>query len=424
MSDIMSPKAASPKRVPPKSVSPKSASPKSVSQREFVALIAMLFATVAIAIDSMLPALPTIAAELSPASPNLAQLVVTSFVLGMGFGTLITGPLSDAFGRKPVLIGCAVIYILAAALCFAAPSLETLLIARVLMGLGAAGPRAVGTALVRDLYRGSDMARIISFVMMVFTLVPAVAPLMGKGVLLVAGWRDIFLVIMVFSLTMNTWLFLRQPETLPPAARRPLQVALLWSAVTELFHHRTAVLTTLCQTLTLSCLFSQLSSIQGVFEQYFNKADTFPIWFTVIALCAMSGSFINSRVVVRLGMRRVLVATYVAQVALTFVVLVSIASGALPIWLAFILFMIWAIGLFAMMGLTMGNLSALAMEDLGHIAGFAASVITAISTVAAAAIAIPVGQAFNGTPIPLLSAVMAFSILALILMVQVKKRPI
>ena len=396
--------------------------PKLLSQREFVILNAMLFATVALAIDAMLPALPAIAAELSPGAPNLAQLVVTSFVFGMGVGTLISGPISDAFGRKPVLIACATLYSVSALLCFVAPSLETLLIARVLMGMGAAGPRAVGTAMIRDLFKGRDMARIISFVMMVFTLVPAVAPLMGKGVMLVAGWRDIFLVCMAFSLAVNTWLAIRQPETLPPAARRPLRVGLLWAAARELSVHRVALVATACQTLTTACLFALLSSIQGIFEQYFDRADSFPLWFTFIAVCAMSGSFVNSRVVVKLGMRRVLVATYVAQVSLTVLMLAGLASGMLGV-LAFPAFLIWAVGIFAMMGLTMGNLNALAMEDLGHIAGFASSLITAISTVASVLLAVPVGQAFNGTPLPLLVGVLVFSSLSLTLIRQVRKRP-
>ena len=394
---------------------------KPLSQREFVALNAMLFATVALSIDAMLPALPAIAAALSPDAPNLAQLVVTSFVLGMGIGTLISGPLSDAFGRKPVLIGCATLYLLATALCFVAPSLETLLIARVLQGAGAAGPRAVGTAMIRDLFKGRDMAKIVSFVMMIFTLVPAVAPLLGKGVMLVAGWRDIFLVFMVFALAVNLWLGLRQPETLAPPARRPLSTGLLWAAAKELARHRVALISTACQTLTSACLFATLSSIQGIFEQYFNRAAGFPLWFTLIALCAISGSFVNSRIVVMVGMRRVLVATYVIQVALTLVILTALASGTLGA-LAFPAFLIWAIGIFAMMGLTMGNLNALAMENLGHIAGFASSLITAISTVASVLLAIPVGQAFNGTPIPLLGGVMVFSSLALILILQVGNR--
>ncbi len=396
--------------------------PKLLSQREFVILNAMLFATVALAIDAMLPALPAIAAALSPDAPNLAQLVVTSFVFGMGVGTLISGPVSDAFGRKPVLIGCATLYIVSAALCFAAPSLETLLVARVLMGMGAAGPRAVGTAMIRDLFKGRDMARIISFVMMIFTLVPAVAPLMGKGVMLVAGWRAIFLVFMAFSLTVNAWLVIRQPETLPPAARRPLRLSLLWAAARELAVHRVALVATACQTLTSACLFATLSSVQGVFEQYFNRAASFPLWFTFIAVCAISGSFLNSRVVVRLGMRRVLVATYLGQVTLTALALAGLASG-LPGALAFPAFLIWAVGIFAMMGLTMGNLNALAMEDLGHIAGFASSLITAISTVVSVALAVPVGQAFNGTPLPLLVGVLLFSTLSLGLIRLVRKRP-
>lgn len=394
-----------------------------LSQREFVALMAMLFATVAIAVDSMLPALPAIAATLSPDAPNLAQLVVTSFVFGMGFGTFISGPLSDAFGRKPVLIGCAAVYMVGAMLCVIAPTLETLLFARVLMGLGAAGPRAVGTAMVRDLFKGRDMARIISFVMMIFTLVPAVAPLMGTGVMLVAGWREIFLVCMVFSAAVNLWLFLRQPETLPPPARRPLRAGLLLAAAKELSRHKIAMISILCQTLTSACLFSMLSSIQGIFEQYFQRAQSFPLWFTVIAVCAMSGSFLNSRIVVRVGMRRVLVATYVGQVTMTALVLAGLASGLLPGTAGFAIFMLWAIGLFGMMGLTMGNLNALAMEDLGHIAGFASSLIVATSTMSSTLFAIPVGQAFDGTPLPLLTGVLGFSCLALILILQVARRP-
>jgi MFS transporter, DHA1 family, multidrug resistance protein len=150
-----------------------------LGQTEFIALIAMLFATIAFSIDSMLPALPQIAQELTPANINAAQLIVTSFVLGMGVGTFFAGPLSDAFGRKPVIIGGAVIYALGAAAAWAAPTLETLLIARVVQGLGVAGPRIVSIAMVRDLHSGREMARVVSFAMMVFMLVPAIAPAVG-----------------------------------------------------------------------------------------------------------------------------------------------------------------------------------------------------------------------------------------------------
>jgi DHA1 family bicyclomycin/chloramphenicol resistance-like MFS transporter len=386
-----------------------------MSQREFVALNAMMFAVLAIAIDSMLPALPEIAASLSPDAPNLAQLVITSFIFGMGVGTLISGPLSDSFGRKPVMLVCAGLYIAGAAACFMAPTLETLLAARVLMGLGAAGPRAVGSALIRDLYRGSEMARIMSFVMMVFTLVPAVAPLMGQGVILVAGWRELFLIFMVFSLVVHTWFLLRQVETLPPEARRPLSLGKLAQAGRELVTHRIALISTACQALTAGALFANLSSMEGIFREYFDRGATFPAWFTVIALCAMTGSAINARFVVRLGMRKMVRRAYGFQVALTVVTLGLFYFGLVSGIAAFALFMLWTISGFATMGLTMGNLNALAMESLGHIAGFASSLIAAISTVASTLLAIPVGQAFDGTPLPLMVGTLVFSVTAFVL---------
>ena len=381
---------------------------KPLSQGEFIALIAALFATIAISIDAMLPALPEIAATLSPDAPNRAQLVVTSFVFGMGFGTLFAGPLSDAFGRKPVILVSSAIYMIAAIACFFAPTLETLLIARLVMGIGGAGPRTVSIAMVRDLFAGRDMARIMSFVMMVFTLVPAVAPLMGQGIIALAGWKAIFLVYVGFSIVIMAWLSLRQPETLAVAARRPLTVALLKDAVRELFSHRIVLVSLLAQTLTLASLFATLSSMQGIFEVRFDRAETFPLWFGFIALISMGGSVINARVVVRIGMRRVLNATYLAVLCLTVIFLVLIWGGVMPDVLAFPAHLTWSIALFAMMGLSMGNLNALAMEPVGHIAGMASSVISAIATVGSVLLAVPVGQAFDGTAVPLMTGVAVF----------------
>ena len=187
--------------------------PRRLSQPEFIALIAMLFATIAFSIDAMLPALPQIAAELTPADPNRAQLILTSFVLGMGLGTFLAGPISDALGRKPVIVLGAGLYMVGALLAWAAPTLETVLAARLLQGLGAAGPRVVSLAMVRDLYSGRHMARIMSFAMMIFTLVPALAPLAGQGIIALTGWRGIFLAFLVFAVVATSWLSLRQPET-------------------------------------------------------------------------------------------------------------------------------------------------------------------------------------------------------------------
>lgn len=389
---------------------------KPLSQGEFIALIAALFATIAISIDAMLPAMPEIAATLSPDAPNRAQLVVTSFVFGMGLGTLIAGPLSDAFGRKILILAGSALYVVAAIACYFAKTLDFLLIARAVQGFGAAAPRVVSTAMVRDLFSGREMARVMSFVMMVFTLVPAVAPLMGQAVIYAAGWHAIFLVYVVFSLVILLWMALRQPETLAIADRRPLSVAALWAATKEVFSVRVVLVSIIAQSLTLAALFATLSSMQGIFEQRFDRAAGFPLWFALIAMVSMGGSIINARVVVRLGMRKVVTRTYAGVVVLTLALLAITVAELMPEPLAFPAHILWSIALFAMMGLSMGNLNALAMEPVGHIAGFASSVIGAIATVVSVVLAVPVGLAFDGTARPLMAGVLVFITMALISM--------
>jgi DHA1 family bicyclomycin/chloramphenicol resistance-like MFS transporter len=200
---------------------------KRLSQAEFIALMGTIFATVAFSIDAMLPALPEIAAELTPEDANRAQLILTSFVLGMGIGTLVVGPISDALGRKRVILMGAALYLLGAGLALIAPSLEMILLARVIQGLGAAGPRVVSLAMIRDLYAGRAMAQIVSYAMLIFTLFPAVAPLIGAAIIAGFGWRAIFVAFLIFSVVSVGWLTLRQPETLAPEARRPLRAARL-----------------------------------------------------------------------------------------------------------------------------------------------------------------------------------------------------
>ena len=381
---------------------------KRLSQGEFVALTAALFAIVAISIDAMLPALPEIAATLSPDAPNRAQLVITSFVFGMGLGTLVVGPLADAFGRKPVIYAGTALYALTALACYFATTLETLLIARVLQGASVAAARVVSMAIMRDMFKGREMAKIMSFVMMVFIMVPAIAPLLGQGIIVLAGWQAIFLVYILFAAVVILWFGLRQPETLPKQHRRPLNFGILLAATKELFTHRIVVISILAQTLTMAVLFATLSSMQGIFEQRFDRAASFPMWFAFIALGSASGSLINSRVVMRLGMRPVITAAYSGVLTLTLLLLALNVSGAMPEVLAFPAHVLWSISLFSMMSLTMGNLNALAMEPVGHIAGLAASVMTSVATVASVVLAVPVGLAFNGTAMPLMAGVAVF----------------
>lgn len=394
----------------------------SPSRGEFITLLALLFAIIALSIDAMLPALPDIAAALSPADPNKAQLVITSFVLGMGLGTLFAGPISDALGRKTTILAGFALYILAAAACWSAPSLETLLAARVVMGIGSAAPRTVSIAMVRDMFKGREMAQIMSFAMMIFTLVPAVAPLMGQGVIALAGWQTIFLVYIGFALFIGTWMHLRQPETLPLAARRPLAFAPLFAACGEVLSLRVVQLSIATQALTLGMLFATLSSMEGIFAQTFHRAESFPKWFALIAVASMSGSILNARLVMRVGMRGMVRATYAALLAVTLLRLGLTLSGTLQGDAAFAAHILWSIVLFAVMGLTLGNLNALAMEPLGHVAGMAASVTSAIATVASVILAVPLGLLFNGTALPLLIGVAVYGSLALALSLRLKAR--
>ena len=385
---------------------------KPLGQTEFVALAAMLAATVAISIDAMLPALPEIGAELSPDNVNRAQLIITSFVFGMGIGTFFTGPLADRFGRKSVIVGGAMIYVLSTLAAFSAPTLESMIAARVLMGLGAAAPRVASMALVRDLYSGREMARIISFVMLIFSLVPALAPSVGALIIDLSGWRSIFIVFAVFSILVTLWLMLRQPETLAPENRRPLRFAALLDAVQQVFGHPTARLATFVQTLSMGMLFSVLSSTQQVFDKTYGQGETFHYWFGGIAILAASASLINARLVGRLGMRKIIKAMFIAQMGLSAGMIVVMMLG-LPAQLELLFYAFWTASVFFQAGLTLGNLNALALEPMGHIAGSAASIVTATATVGAVVIAVPIGLSFDGTARPLAMGIFICACLAL-----------
>ncbi|MDR9483729.1 MAG: multidrug effflux MFS transporter [Sediminimonas sp.] len=387
---------------------------------EFIALMAMLFATIAFSIDSMLPALPGIGDELSPGAPNRAQLILTAFILGMGVSTFFIGPLSDAYGRKPVLLAGSALYIVGASLAYIAPSLELMLLARVIQGIGAAGPRVVGMAIIRDLYAGRHMARIMSLVMMVFTIVPALAPLGGAAVIALAGWRAIFGSFILFALITGLWLALRQPESLPPERRRALKLHAMKAALIEMLTHPTVKLSVLAQVFCYATLFVTISLVQPVFDVVFDRAETFPLWFGGLAVMAASASFLNAALVMRLGMRRLATVALAVQATLSTAMslawLMGLSGDAL-----FYAFLIWLTTVFFQIGLTLGNLNAIAMEPMGHIAGMAASVIGALGTVGGAAIAIPIGLLFNGTPLPLTLGAGGCSAIALVVMLWMRR---
>lgn len=383
---------------------------------EFVALMAALFALVAFSTDSMLPSFPAMVAELTPGTPNRIQLVIAVFMAGLGIGTFVTGPLADAFGRKPVMLGGMALYVVGALISSMSSSLEMLLAGRVLQGLGCAGPRIATLAMVRDLFNGRRMAQLTSFIMTVFMLFPAIAPYVGSTISAAFGWRAVFLSFILFALICAIWLGWRRSETLAIESRRPLRIGKLAEAGREIVLGPAVMLYTVALTLGFTELLATISSIQPIYDVTFNLTDSFPLWFALGALVAASGTIVNAALVMRLGMRRLALTAFAGKVILTVIAVTVFRLGLLSGTPAFALWFVWSTSTFFGAGLIFGNLNALALQPLGHIAGTAASLITGISTVGAALLAIPIGQSFDGTPVPLMIGNLICMVVAFLLL--------
>ncbi|MEL7459538.1 MAG: multidrug effflux MFS transporter [Pseudomonadota bacterium] len=373
--------------------------PERLARAEFIPLIAMLVATTAFSIDSMLPAMTTIAAELTPDMPNRAQLVVTIFVLGMGLGTFFVGAVADAYGRRPVIIVGAVLYIAASILAYFAASLDTLLAARFIQGIAAAIPRVAANAVIRDLYAGRHMASIMSLILVVFTLVPVMAPALGAVVINAFGWRALFVSFVVFMGLSAAWFAVRQAETLDPADRRPLKLATFTRGFVEVLSNRKVALAILAQCFVFGVLFTLLTTTQPVFVVTFDDEAGFPLWFGLVALISASGAYLNSRIVERVGMRNVVFRAMMALGAAAALYGVVLATSGLPPVLAFPAYVGFMIAVFMTISFSIGNLNSLAMEPMGHLAGMAASVILAISTAGGAILGSVPAVFFDGTPL-------------------------
>jgi DHA1 family bicyclomycin/chloramphenicol resistance-like MFS transporter len=259
------------------------------------------------------------------------------------------------------------------------------------------------------------MARVMSLAMMVFVLVPAVAPAIGQVIIGFFDWRAIFLAFVIFSLMSGAWLALRQPETHPPERRLSLEPARLLGALAEVAGSRVVMIYTAVLSLTFGILFAVLSATQPIFDVSFGRAESFPAWFAAIALASGTASLVNAALVVRLGMRRMVLASFTALVGLSALAAAATALGILGTAAAFPAHILWTTAVFFSAGMTIGNLNALALEPMGHIAGLASSAVGAISTVLGVAIAVPIGLAFDGTPLPLYLGVLATASLALVL---------
>ena len=383
------------------SAAPTPSSPGRASAR-FVALMAFITSTVAFGIDMMLASLPEIGADISPSSPESAHLIVGLFFVGLGVGTVIVGPLSDALGRRPVLFFGLAIYALGAAVCWVAPNLEWMCAGRILQGVAAASPRVTVLAVIRDRFEGRQMAATQSLVMMIFTLVPGFAPLAGEWVAHALGWRAIFVTFVLFAAVGGIWFYLQQPETLPPERRKPLRFGTMWSDTVKILGHSQVRLAIGVQSFVLAGLFSLLTATPLVFSDIFGIDAWFPYAMGLVSLLGGVTSFLNARLVERIGMVRLMRFSLIATLTVTLAAFATLSviapDGVAAIWV----YMGFKTAGFAILGFTTGNSTALAMQPLGGIAGTAASVVTACGTFVAAVLGIIVSESFNGTVFPTL----------------------
>jgi DHA1 family bicyclomycin/chloramphenicol resistance-like MFS transporter len=380
---------------------------------EFVALTALTMSLVAMSIDTMLPALGDIAAELAPPDPNDRQLVLTAFFGGLSLGQLVYGPVSDAIGRKPAFYSGIVLFVLGGLCCALATNFWMLLAGRVVAGFGAGGPRTVAVAVVRDQYAGRAMAKVMSFITSVFILVPVIAPAFGQAVLLVASWHAIFWLLVVVAAVNVTWFGLRQPETLAPERRTPLSPRAVASAAVEVLRNRITLGYTLATGFVFGAVINYLATSQQIFQEQYGVGKLFPVFFGSLAATLGVASLTNAQLVMRFGMQRLArLAGSVECVVSTLFLLAALAfHGHPPLWLLMACMLVC----FFCNGILFGNYNARALEPMGHIAGVAAAIAGSLANAVAIGFGTPMGLAYDGSVLPLIGGFAIASITALTL---------
>jgi MFS transporter, DHA1 family, multidrug resistance protein len=380
---------------PPSDLAPSGA--KFPPRWEFIAICAGLMALNALAIDIMLPGLQQIGASLGVTDENHRQFIIPAYFLGMAAGLLFYGPASDRFGRRPPLFFGLAIYILAAASAAFAPTFESILVLRFIQGIGAASTRVIAVSIVRDRFGGRAMAEVMSLIFMVFMVIPIIAPNIGQIVLLFGNWHEIFLVMAGIAVLVAAWTYVRMPESQHPEDRREINIGSVFRGFGIVLSNRMSLWYTLASTILFGALFGFINSAQQVYDGIYGLGVWFPVVFAAIGAMMAVSSFLNSRLVGKLGMRRLSHAALLGFTAVSAVWFVLSLVGPVPFWLFLLLF---ALAMFQF-GWIGSNFNAISMEPLGHIAGTAASVQGFIQTLGGAIIGVMIGQSFNGTVTPL-----------------------
>tara|TARA_B100000809_G_scaffold263235_1_gene315998 strand:+ start:21009 stop:22211 length:1203 start_codon:yes stop_codon:yes gene_type:complete len=389
------------------------------SQIEFVAMMASLMSVVALAIDALLPALDIIGVSIQTKNATDNQLLITMIFVGLGFGPLVFGPISDSLGRKPmVFVGFGVFFI-ASIVCVFADSLEMMIFGRILQGIGLSAPRTISIAIIRDIYSGDRMAKIMSFVVVVFILVPIIAPAMGKYILDNFSWQAIFYTQIGFSFIIAFWFWKRQPETLNEENRVKFTKSLFVNGFKELIKHPTTIGYTIISGFVTGSFMVYLSSSQQVFQnQYFMKEE-FPYIFASLAIAMGSAIFLNGIFVMKLGMKKIIHFSIVGfmLVSLTYILLFAQTQNpSIEVLLLFFALQFFSIGFL------FGNLRAMAMQPVGHIAGIASAITGLISTLMAVPISIFIGRYVSDTVLPIFIGFFVCSVCSIFILIYLSKK--
>ncbi|MFK7831694.1 MAG: multidrug effflux MFS transporter [Winogradskyella sp.] len=391
---------------------------KQRSQLEFVLLMAALMAIVAISIDAVLPALPNIGAHISSASATENQKLITAIFLGLGFGQLLFGPLSDSFGRKPVIYVGFGVFVIASIICVTTRNFEMMIFGRVLQGIGLSSARTMSIAMVRDSYSGDHMAKILSIVVMTFILVPVVAPMLGQFLLGQFGWKSIFSFNLIFGLIVILWFWKRQPETLHEKYKKTFKLSIFKSGTISFIRIKSAVVYTLLSGLVTGSFMVYLSTSQQIFQVQYNLGDYFPYIFASLATTIGLATFLNSTIVMRFGMWNLVHIAMISFVTISLCYVIIFWSGINPpieILMAFLMLQ------FASIAFLFGNYRALAMQPMGHIAGIGSALNGFISTVMAVPIANYIGSFVTTSVLPLFIGFLVTGVIGLVLFYSVKK---
>jgi DHA1 family bicyclomycin/chloramphenicol resistance-like MFS transporter len=382
------------------------------SEFEFIVIMAALMSLVSLAIDALLPAMTNIGDAIGITDTTNNQLLITMIFLGLGFGQLISGPLSDSYGRKPIIYIGFIVFAFASLICVFSTSLEMMIVGRIAQGIGLSAPRTISIAMIRDRFSGNYMAKVMSFVVAIFILVPVVAPALGKIMLDLYGWQSIFYSQLLFGLAVMLWLWKRQPETLKKENKRDFKLSLLIAGLKEFIKHKNAVIFTFFSGCITGSFMVYLSASQLIFEQQYNLKDEFPFIFAGIALFIGIATFLNGTFVVRLGMFK-LVSIFTIIFTLIPLIYIFLYSGETNPSI-YVLVTFFGLQFFAIAFL-FGNTRALAMEPIGHIAGIGAAINGFVSTIMAVPIATGIGSFIDTTALPLFIGFFVCGVIALLL---------